>query len=142
MADRRQRLLDEIGQRRDDLVALTRALVRIPTLNPPGDCYREICDFLAKRLRPKGFAIELIRAEGTPGDSDRFPRWNVIGRREGADAGECVHFNSHTDVVLPGQGWTFDPFGAEVQDGRSGSTGIHDRRVRPRCQRRRVTDRE
>ena len=60
MADRRQRLLDEIGQRRDDLVALTRALVRIPTLNPPGDCYREICDFLAKRLRPKGFAMELI----------------------------------------------------------------------------------
>ena len=124
--DRKAQLLDEIERRRDDLVALTRALVRIPSINPPGDCYREICDFLATRLRRKGFAIELMRAEGTPGDSDRFPRWNVVARREGAGPGECVHFNSHTDVVLPGQGWTFDPFGGEIQDGRIYGRGTCD----------------
>jgi succinyl-diaminopimelate desuccinylase len=126
VTDRRQLLLEEIGQRRDDLVDLTRALVRIPSVNPPGDCYREICDFLANRLRRKGFAIELIRAEGTPGDSGRFPRWNVIARREGTGPGECVHFNSHTDVVLPGQAWTFDPFGAELQGGRIYGRGTCD----------------
>src|SRR6185437_1272822 len=124
--DRKAKLLDEIERRRDDLVALTRALVRIPSINPPGDCYREICDFLATRLRRKGFAIEVMRAEGTPGDSDRFPRWNVVARREGAGPGECVHFNSHTDVVLPGQGWTFDPFGGEIQDGRIYGRGTCD----------------
>lgn len=126
VTDRKARLLDEIERRRDELVALTRALVRIPSVNPPGDCYREICDFLANRLRRKGFAIELIRAEGTPGDSDRFPRWNVVARRDGAGPGECVHFNSHTDVVLPGQGWTFDPFGGEIHDGRIYGRGTCD----------------
>jgi acetylornithine deacetylase/succinyl-diaminopimelate desuccinylase-like protein len=38
VTDRRQLLLEEIGQRRDDLVDLTRALVRIPSVNAPGDC--------------------------------------------------------------------------------------------------------
>jgi succinyl-diaminopimelate desuccinylase len=37
-----------------------------------------------------------------------------------------VHFNSHTDVVLPGQGWTFDPFGGEIQDGRIHGRGTCD----------------
>lgn len=30
-------------------------------------------------------------------------------------SGECVHFNSHTDVVEVGKGWTKDPFGAEIE---------------------------
>ena len=124
--DLRTRLLAAIDDRRDELVALTQDLIRIPTMNPPGECYREICDYLAKRLRPRGFAIELLRAEGAPGDSDRYPRWNVIARREGAHPGDCVHFNSHTDVVEIGSGWTFDPFGGEVDDGKVYGRGACD----------------
>ena len=75
-----------IERRRDDLVSLTQDLIRIPTLNPPGDCYRDCCDYLHKRLEGHGFRVELIRAEGAPGDSDAYPRWNVIGRREGRQA--------------------------------------------------------
>ena len=45
-----------------------------------------------------------MRAEGTPGDSDRYPRWNVVARREGGSPGPCVHFNSHIDVVEAGAG--------------------------------------
>ncbi|HTJ56673.1 MAG TPA: acetylornithine deacetylase/succinyl-diaminopimelate desuccinylase family protein [Devosiaceae bacterium] len=126
MTDRREKLLQEIERRRDDLVALTQDLIRIPTLNPPGECYREICEYLAKRLSAKGFSIELIRAEGTPGDSDKYPRWNVLARKEGSAPGECLHFNSHTDVVLAGQGWTFDPFGGELKDGKIYGRGACD----------------
>ena len=118
-------LSDAIRGRRDDLVALTRDLVRIPTLNPPGDCYREICDFLAARLGSR-FAVEMIRAEGAPGDSAAHPRWNLVARAEGAAAGQCVHFNSHHDVVAVGHGWTTDPFGAEVRDGRVYGRGSCD----------------
>jgi len=103
---------------REDLIALTQDLIRIPTLNPPGNNYLEICEYLARRLTTRGFAVEMIRAYGTPGDSDKYPRWNVVARREGAHAGDCVHFNSHIDVVEVGQGWTFDPFGAELSDGK------------------------
>ncbi|MGR3373576.1 acetylornithine deacetylase/succinyl-diaminopimelate desuccinylase family protein [Pseudooceanicola nanhaiensis] len=120
------RLTATIDDKRDDLIALTQDLIRIPTLNPPGENYREICDYLAKRLSAKGFQIELVRAEGSPGDSDRYPRWNVVARREGAEPGECVHFNSHIDVVDVGRGWTKDPFGGELEDGKVYGRGACD----------------
>lgn len=120
------RLLNEISARRDDLIRLTQDLVRIPTLNPPGRNYREICDFLAARLAPQGFAIDMVRATGAPGDSDTYPRWNLVARIEGARPGECVHFNSHHDVVEVGHGWTRDPFGAELVDGKIYGRGACD----------------
>ena len=121
-----QRLCDEIEARRDDLIQLTGDLIRIPTLNPPGENYREICDFLADRLRRSGFEIEMVRAYGTPGDSEKYPRWNVIARREGKRSGECVHFNSHIDVVDVGKGWTVDPFGGACIDGKVYGRGACD----------------
>ncbi|MDC0135889.1 acetylornithine deacetylase/succinyl-diaminopimelate desuccinylase family protein [Sulfitobacter sp.] len=115
-----------IAAKRDDLIALTQDLIRIPTLNPPGRDYRAICEHLDRRLRAHGFETQLIRAHGTPGDSTKYPRWNIIARREGARSGECVHFNSHTDVVEEGHGWTFDPFGAELKDGKIYGRGACD----------------
>lgn len=119
-------LAARIAAKRDDLVALTQDLIRIPTLNPPGENYREICDYLDRRLRAHGFATQLIRAEGAPGDSDRYPRWNIIARCDGARTGDCVHFNSHTDVVDAGHGWTLDPFGGTLQDGKIYGRGACD----------------
>ena len=121
---------DPLGHRiadlRDDVIALTQALIRIPTLNPPGADYAAICDLLKTRLEASRFACTLIRATGTPGDSDRYPRWNLIARRDGTRPGPCVHFNSHTDVVEVGQGWTRDPFGAELDDDRIYGRGACD----------------
>jgi succinyl-diaminopimelate desuccinylase len=119
-------LFEAIENRRDDLVALTQDLIRIPTLNPPGANYREICDYLDARLSRSGFKTELIRAIGTPGDSDQYPRWNIVARHQGARTGDCVHFNSHHDVVETGNGWTFDPFAATLQDGRIYGRGTCD----------------
>jgi succinyl-diaminopimelate desuccinylase len=115
-SDLRRRLTAEIEARRDDLVALTQELVRIPTVNPPGENYREVCEFIGARLRRGGYAVELLRAEGARGDSDAHPRWNVVARREGRSPGETVHFNSHHDVVEVGSGWTTDPFGGELRE--------------------------
>jgi succinyl-diaminopimelate desuccinylase len=119
-------LASAIAAKRDDLIALTQDLIRIPTLNPPGQDYRLICEYLDKRLSAHGFETQLIRAHGTPGDSTKYPRWNIIARREGRHAGDCVHFNSHTDVVEVGAGWSFDPFGAEVSDGKIYGRGTCD----------------
>ncbi|KHA50356.1 acetylornithine deacetylase/succinyl-diaminopimelate desuccinylase family protein [Sulfitobacter geojensis] len=119
-------LSEAIAAKRDDLIALTQDLIRIPTLNPPGQDYRLICEYLDKRLSAHGFETQMIRAFGTPGDSEKYPRWNIIARRDGKHAGECVHFNSHTDVVEVGAGWTFDPFGAEISDGKIYGRGTCD----------------
>lgn len=121
-----QPLFAEITNRRDDLIALTQDLIRIPTLNPPGECYREICDYLDARLSKSGFKTEMIRAFDTPGDSSEFPRWNLVARHEGDRNGDCVHFNSHHDVVEVGNGWTFDPFAATLSEGKIYGRGACD----------------
>lgn len=120
------RIIAGIGARRADLVALTQDLIRIPTLNPPGRNYLEICEYLADRLGRQGFTVDLIRAEGAPGDSPAHPRWNMVARKEGAQQGDCVHFNSHHDVVEVGHGWTRDPFGAEIEGDRIYGRGSCD----------------
>lgn len=119
-------LFGVIEARRDDLIALTQELVRIPTINPPGDHYLEICEYLKRRLESSGFATELVRGEGTPGDSDRYPRWNIVARRDGRHSGECVHFNSHTDVVEVGRGWSKDPFAGTLEGGKIYGRGTCD----------------
>ncbi|MBO6882913.1 MAG: acetylornithine deacetylase/succinyl-diaminopimelate desuccinylase family protein, partial [Marivita sp.] len=120
------RLFQRIDDRREDLIALTQELIRIPTLNPPGENYAAICDLLDVRLSRAGFETTWVRAEGAPGDSDRYPRWNLVARHEGARPGPCIHFNSHTDVVEVGHGWTRDPFGGEVEDDKIYGRGACD----------------
>ncbi|MCI5109625.1 MAG: acetylornithine deacetylase/succinyl-diaminopimelate desuccinylase family protein [Marivita sp.] len=119
-------LFQRIDDRRDDLIALTQELIRIPTLNPPGENYAAICDLLDVRLSRAGFETTWVRAEGAPGDSDRYPRWNLIARHNGIRPGDCVHFNSHTDVVEVGHGWTRDPFGGDVGEDRIYGRGACD----------------
>ena len=111
-------LLNEIENRRSELAQLTSDLVKIPTINPPGNNYREICEFLSRRLIKSGFQCQIIRAEGALADSDLYPRYNLIARHEGSRLGDCIHFNSHIDVVEPGYGWTKDPFGGLILDGK------------------------
>jgi succinyl-diaminopimelate desuccinylase len=119
-------LLNAIQDRRAGLIALTQSLIRIPTLNPPGLQYRDICEALGARLEAQGFTVKLLRAKGTPGDSEAHPRWNMVARRSGTRPGDCVHFNSHHDVVEVGHGWTRDPFAAEVEGDRIYGRGACD----------------
>jgi succinyl-diaminopimelate desuccinylase len=118
------RALREIEQARDEMVELAADLVRIPTVNPPGDGYRECAELLADRLRGYDFETELLRPDG---DADaRHPRWNVLASRRGAAPRPCVHLNGHLDVVPAGEGWTVDPFGAVVRDGLLYGRGTAD----------------
>ncbi len=116
----------EIGAREEEIVGLCQDLIRIPTVNPPGDAYEPCARLLGDRLKERGFDVEYVRADGAPGDSDKHPRINVIARREGASPGPCVHFNGHLDVVEVGKGWTVDPFGGDVKDGRVWGRGACD----------------
>src|SRR5690606_35515741 len=115
-----------IADRVDDLVALTIDLIRFPTVNPPGEAYTPCAKYIAARLKKQGFETILIRGEDTPGDNDRYPRTNVIARREGRRPGPTVHFNSHIDVVEAGAGWTVDPFKGVVRDGKVYGRGACD----------------
>ena len=112
-----ENLLNEIEKRKDDLIDLTQKLIRIPTLNPPGNNYLEICEFLKKRMEKNGFETKLIRAYDTPGDSNKFPRWNLVSFKDGVNKGNTIHFNGHTDVVETGNDWSVNPFEGKYIDG-------------------------
>ena len=115
-----------IADKEDNVVALTRDLIRIPTVNPPGDAYTPCAELIGDRLGKRGFHVEYVRGEGTIGDSDAYPRTNVIARIEGNRPGPCVHFNGHIDVVEPGLGWTVDPYEGVVKDGKVYGRGSCD----------------
>lgn len=118
-------LHQRIDDKRDDLITLTQDLIRIPTLNPPGEFYDDCVRFLGERLAQRGFEIEYFRARGTPGDTDQYPRMNVVARRSNG-SGPCVHFNSHIDVVATGAHWTHDPFAGELLGDRIYGRGACD----------------
>ena len=105
----RQRVEDK----REELISLTQDLVKIPTVNPPGEFYSDCVEYLNKRFKSKGFNTQIIRATGTPGDTDKYPRQNIVANINNGE-GPCVHFNSHIDVVAVGSGWTQPPFEGKV----------------------------
>ncbi len=120
------RVLAEVEAARDELVSLTADLIRIPTVNPPGEGYRECAELLGGRLEELGMDVDYIVAEGRPEHLPSHPRVNVLGRLPGAGAGPCVHLNGHTDVVPPGDGWTVEPFEGLVRGGRVYGRGACD----------------
>jgi len=120
------RVLLEVERATDEVVDFTAAMIRIPTVNPPGEYYEECARFIGGRLEEFGFAIEYFAAEGRPEHTVRHPRLNVVGTREGLSLRPTVHLNGHFDVVPAGEGWTLDPFGGVVRDGKIYGRGSCD----------------
>lgn len=103
--------------RKPRLLDLARDLIRIPSENPPGD-ERAAAAYLGDWFR--GLGLKPVIQDVVPG------RPNVLVRLEGQAPGPHLIFNGHTDVVPPGSGWTVDPYGAEVRDGRLYGRGSAD----------------
>jgi succinyl-diaminopimelate desuccinylase len=119
------RIIAEVDRAADEMVKYAADLVRIPTVNPPGDEYEACARFIGDDLARRGFDVEYIAAEGRPEHTARHPRINVIGTRRGGP-GPVVHLNGHFDVVPPGGGWSLDPFGGIVRDGKIFGRGVCD----------------
>ena len=120
------RVAREVEAARDEIVDFTAEMIRIPTVNPPGDCYRECAELIGRRLAEAGLAVQFVEAEGLPEHTSSHPRVNVVGRGDDAGSGPRLHLNGHFDVVPPGDGWTVDPFGGLVRDGRIFGRGASD----------------
>jgi len=121
-----ERITAEVDRATDEIVKYTQDLVRIPTVNPPGDQYAACAAFIGDDLNRRGYDVEYIAAEGQPEHTRRHPRVNVVGSRRGSGGGPVVHLNGHFDVVPAGDGWTLDPFAGTIRDGRIYGRGVCD----------------
>ena len=120
------RVLSTIDVLTDEAVALTADLIRMPTVNPPGELYEECARFIGGKLADFDFDVEYYAAEGRPEHTFTHPRINVLGTRRGRSMRPLVHLNGHFDVVPAGAGWTVDPFGGDVREGRIWGRGACD----------------
>jgi succinyl-diaminopimelate desuccinylase len=120
------RILAEVDRAVDEIVQFTVDLVRIPTVNPPGDEYEACARFLGDHLKRRDYDVEYIVADGRPEHTRLHPRVNVVGSRRGTGDGPVVHLNGHIDVVPAGGGWTVDPFDGVVRDGKIFGRGVCD----------------
>lgn len=105
-----------------DLVALLQQLIRLRTMNPPGENYGEFTALLAQELQALGLSV---RREQVPESVQRraqpeltgFPRYNVIATWD-VGAKRTVHFNAHYDVVPVSGKWKHgDAFNPAVSGG-------------------------
>lgn len=126
MSSTADRVLAAVDAIRDEAVAFTSALIRIPTVNPPGEHYEDCARLIGETLAALDFTVEYHAAEGRPEHTRSHPRLNVIGTRHGRAARPLVHLNGHFDVVPAGDGWTVDPFGGEIRDDRIWGRGACD----------------
>lgn len=120
------RVLREVERAADEVISFTADLIRIPTVNPPGEHYEDCARFIGQRLHDLGHEVEYFAAEGRPEHTAQHPRINVVGTRRGQHPRPTVHLNGHFDVVPAGEGWTVDPFGGLVRDGKIYGRGSCD----------------
>ena len=102
----------------DEQTRFLQALIQVPSDTPPGNN-------TPHALR----AAELIEAMGIPVERHAVPQaeveaadlqsiTNLVARRSYGPGGRVIAMNAHGDVVPPGEGWTHDPYGGEIVDGK------------------------
>ncbi|MFE1572135.1 M20 family metallopeptidase [Comamonas odontotermitis] len=109
-----------IDQHFDEEVQFFQKLVQVPTDTPPGNNAPH-AERTAELLKDFGYEAEKhvvpeaeVKAYGMESIT------NLIVRRQygSAGTGRTIALNAHGDVVPPGEGWTKDPYGAEIVDGK------------------------
>ena len=102
----------------DAEVAFLQQLIRVPTDTPPGNNAPH-AERTAALLKDFGFEAEKypvpvadVKAYGMESIT------NLIVRRHYSNSGKTIALNAHGDVVPPGDGWTKDPYGGEIENGK------------------------
>jgi len=119
MASDRERLQDWIEEERQPLIDFLQGFVRAKSPNPPGDT-REAAGFITAYLRRHDLPHRVIAPQET------MP--NIVASFEGGTPGRHLVLNGHIDCfpVGEGHGWTQDPWGGAIVDGKLYGRGAAD----------------
>jgi succinyl-diaminopimelate desuccinylase len=113
--------MDEVEKRKDELIKDTQQLLHIKSLldeenatedAPLGEGVKEALQFMLQIGENDGFISKNVG--------------NLAGHLEFGQGDELLGILCHVDVVPEGDGWTSDPFGAEIRDGKIYARGALD----------------
>ncbi|GAM12785.1 dipeptidase PepV [Mesobacillus selenatarsenatis] len=111
----------EVEKRQSDLIKDAQELLRIKSVldedntspeAPLGEGVKEALDFMLQLGEKDGFTPKNVG--------------NLAGHLEFGQGDEIVGVLCHVDVVPEGDGWTSDPYGAEIRDGKIFARGAID----------------
>lgn len=121
MGDREQ-LISWMDDERDQIIAFLQSFIRARSPNPPGDTTEAVAH-IRGFLESQGIDYRLIDPQPTMA--------NVVASFEAPQAGRHLVLNGHIDVFPVGEdpaaeGWTQDPWGGEIVDGKLYGRGACD----------------
>jgi acetylornithine deacetylase/succinyl-diaminopimelate desuccinylase-like protein len=112
-----QQLVDWIDAHFDEEVAFLQQVIQVPTDTPPGNNAPH-ADRVADLLKDYGWHAEKhVVPQQAVRDYGMESITNLIVRRPYREGGPTIALNAHGDVVPPGDGWTFPPYGGVIKDG-------------------------
>jgi len=119
----------KVEENKQFCIDVLKKLISIPTVNPPGEKYEEMCSYLAEVLKNLGLKVKVVKV---PKDIVgkyypqyvNYPRFIVLG--EFGKGKPVIHFNGHYDVVPAGSGWSKDPFKPVIEEGKLYGRGASD----------------
>lgn len=116
----KKKLINIIEEKQDDLILFLQELVSIPSDNPPGDCmsiaemiYSKLHSFEFKQVTLHDIPQASLKSVGMK-RSANVVAYEVFDDQQGIE----ITLNSHGDVVPPGAGWSTNPYGGEIIDGK------------------------
>lgn len=130
----KSRLLEEIEERKEEIIDLLREMVRIPSVTgEEGEIQRFISNYLEDMgLEVDVFELDIEELRKSP-HYERTKqgyegRPNVVATLRGYGGGRSIIFNGHVDVCDPGsrEAWRHDPWGGKIEDGRLYGRGASD----------------
>lgn len=108
-------------EKHDETIELTRELVKLAS---PYFEERDVMGFALKWLEGQGFNPFIHRYKVRTAVD--FDGENVVCALEGRQGGPVICLNGHLDTVRLAHGWTRDPYGAEIADGKMYGVGALD----------------
>jgi succinyl-diaminopimelate desuccinylase len=122
-------VFEYIDKNKARLIELTKKLVAIPTVNPPGVNYERMVCLLEAYCKKLGLKtkrivtpVSVLKEHGVKGGSKRI---NLIANWD-VNAHKTLHINSHYDVVPATSSWRTNPFAATIKGNRIYGRGTED----------------
>lgn len=97
-----EELRNKVSEWREEVVAVLSDLISFPTINPPGESYKECVDYLAAKLKSWGIDHRLVTVP-----NGKNPRFSLLG--EHGQGNRKLHFHGHFDVVPAQSSSQFKP---------------------------------